>query len=118
MLGLVVEPVAKEMAEQRIVRKGMALGLDFLAGEDVHDRRQGQAGGIGIGTGRPGGGDAAGGDGFLNGDGRRGIALSEPVRPERGDHKEDRHRYRDRLSKDHPQAMHRKICHRERSNAR
>jgi hypothetical protein len=42
LLGAVVEAVAEEVAEQRVVGKGVALGLDFLAGEDMHHRRQGR----------------------------------------------------------------------------
>jgi len=40
-LGLVIEAVTKEMAEDRVVEQRVAGGLHFLAGEDVHHGRQG-----------------------------------------------------------------------------
>jgi hypothetical protein len=118
LLWSVIEAVPEEVAKQRIVGKRVPLGFDFLAGEDMHDCRQGGLGGIGVGTGRIRGRDAARCDRLLNRDSGWSLALPDPVRAERADDEQDRHRHRDSLSKDHPQAMHRKICHRERAHAR
>ena len=114
LLGTVVEPVAKEVAEQRVVSKGAALALDFLAGENMHHRGQGGPGGIGIRGGNLAGWRGGGSGGLLYGDGGQHWALPNPFGFEGAEYEQDGHRNGDRLRKNHPQAMHRKICHRGR----
>src|SRR6266853_6973408 len=104
-LRLVFEAVSEKMPEQGVVEERMARRLDFLAGENIDDRRYGFPHRIAVG-GRTRGGPRRRGSLAQFDHLRPGGGAAEPLGLQRGDHEEHADCNGGRLGEDEPELAH------------